>query len=166
MALNDRDKLFAELYIKHHFNARAAYLELQPACKNPQVASSGATRIMRKEGFHEYLYERVDQIKHESGLVASQQEVLEFFTDVMRGKLSRKRDVVAGIEVVTVEDKPGVNESLRAADSLAKVYGLNRAEQTVELGDNATKAISDMTMAERITLLREAVREVDGLDDS
>lgn len=166
MALNERDKLFAELYIKHHFNAREAYLELQPSCKNEKVASSGATRIMRKDGFQEYLCERVEHIKRESGLVASQQEVLEFFTRVMRGELARKRQVVAGTEVLAVEDKPGVNDSLRAAESLAKVYGLNKAEQTVELGDNAAKAMNDMTMAERVALLREAVRELDELNDS
>ena len=65
----------------------------------------------------------------ESSLIATQDEVLQYLTSVMRGESQTTDTVLVGIgdgcqEVQEVEKKPSEKDRLKAAELLGKRYGL------------------------------------------
>ena len=98
---------------------RAGYSE-----KNARVI---AAQNLSKLNIQEYISERMAE--KEDKLIAKQDEVLRYFTSVMRGEsyssvLARTID---GSEEV-IEKPPDEKERLDAAKQLAKRYGLDREE--------------------------------------
>lgn len=96
-----------------------------------------ATENLQKPNIQEYLTARMAE--KESDLIASQDEVLKYLTEVMRGKsyssvLARECD---GSEIV-IEKKPDEKERLKAAELLGKRYGLytDKIETDVDLDLN------------------------------
>lgn len=86
-----------------------------------------ASENLAKPNIQKYIEERMDE--KESELIAGQDEVLRYFTSVMRGEsyssvLARRED---GSEEV-IEKPPDEKERLDAAKQLAKRYGLDREE--------------------------------------
>lgn len=98
---------------------RAGYLE-----KNARVTAS---KLLTNANIQKYIADRMAE--KEADLIASQDEVLKYFTSVMRGEsyssvLARCED---GSETV-IEKPPDEKERLDAAKQLAKRYGLDREE--------------------------------------
>ena len=65
----------------------------------------------------------------ESSLIATQDEVLQYLTSVLRGESQTTDTVLVGIgegcqEVQEVEKKPSEKDRLKAAELLGKRYGL------------------------------------------
>lgn len=65
----------------------------------------------------------------ESSLIATQDEVLQYLTSVLRGESRTTDTVLVGIgdgyqEVQEVEKKPSEKDRLKAAELLGKRYGL------------------------------------------
>ena len=96
-----------------------------------------ATENLQKPNIQEYLTARMAE--KESDLIASQDEVLKYLTEVMRGKsyssvLARDYD---GSEIV-IEKPPDEKERLKAAELLGKRYGLytDKIETDVDLDLN------------------------------
>lgn len=166
MPLDERDKEFANLYVKNRFNGKAAYYELNQRCNSDNSARASASRLLNKDGMRNYISEIARNVRDNSDMVASQEEVLLFFSSVMRGDIKRRREVIAGgAGLIEVEETPTVAESLRAAEALARAYGLNELRQRIEVG-NSVKEVATMTMAEKIKLLKAAVKEISDINDS
>ena len=92
-----------------------------------KTANRIATENLSKPVIKEYISERMAE--KEDNLIAKQDEVLRYFTSVMRGEsyssvLARQED---GSETV-IEKPPDEKERLDAAKQLAKRYGLDREE--------------------------------------
>lgn len=86
-----------------------------------------ASENLAKPNIQKYIKERMDE--KDAELIASQDEVLRYFSSVMRGEsrssvLARCED---GSEEV-IEKPPDEKERLDAAKQLAKRYGLDREE--------------------------------------
>ena len=86
-----------------------------------------ASENLAKPNIQKYIADRMAE--KEADLIASQDEVLKYFTSVMRGEsyssvLARCED---GSETV-IEKPPDEKERLDAAKQLAKRYGLDREE--------------------------------------
>ena len=98
---------------------RAGYSE-----KNARVV---AAQNLTKLNIQEYISERMAE--KEDNLIAKQDEVLRYFTSVMRGesRSSVLARTVEGSEEV-IEKPPDEKERLDAAKQLAKRYGLDREE--------------------------------------
>lgn len=160
MALSEKDKYFADLYIAHKFNAVSAYREYSPDCTNDRSAAACASRLLKKPGMQEYIHERAEERKNETGLIASVDDVLKFYSDVMNGTATRKKVVVVNDELVEQDVHPTFAESLRGADGLAKAYGLEKKELQVDVGYETMKAFADMTMKERLDILRATMKEI------
>lgn len=116
-------RFFCEEYIIS-LNATQAAIKAGYSEKTAQVISA---ELMQLPEIKEYIAQRMAD--KESELIAKQDEVLKYFTSVMRGEsrssvLARQFD---GSEKV-IEKPPDEKERLRAAENLAKRYGLNIEE--------------------------------------
>lgn len=92
-----------------------------------KTAMEQGYQLLQKTSVQEYIADRMAE--KETELIASQDEVLRYFTSVMRGEssssvLARQED---GSETV-IEKPPDEKERLDAAKQLAKRYGLDREE--------------------------------------
>ena len=95
----------------------------------------------------------------ETGVIASIDEVLRFYSDVMSGNAVRKKIVVMNNDFVETDEHPTFTDSLRAADGLAKAYGLVKGETKIDVGDKTLKAISEMSMKEKKAILEAAAKD-------
>ena len=159
MALNDREKLFADLYIKlgnaYQAALQAGYKKTtaKDASKwvNPEEnlkKPNGKTKY--KQEVREYIDARMAE--KEKKLIADQDEVLKYLTAVMRGKSVSEVVVVEGVgegcsEARTMEKAPDEKERLKAAELLGKRYGLYtdkiEADVDMELNINIDYGDSD-----------------------
>ena len=92
-----------------------------------KYAHTNAAKLLQNTTIKDFIADRMAEKKDE--LIATQDEVLRYFTSVMRGKsrssvLARQID---GSEKVIVKP-PDEKERLKAAENLAKRYGLNEEE--------------------------------------
>ena len=92
-----------------------------------KYAHTNAAKLLRITTIKDFIAERM--AKKEDNLIAKQDEVLRYFTSVMRGEsrssvLARQED---GSEAV-IEKPPDEKEKLKAAENLAKRYGLDTEE--------------------------------------
>lgn len=108
--MNERHKAFADYYIESQ-NGTESYKRAYPNCKKDATARVNASKLLTKPNIQEYIRERLES--KEADRIASQDEVLEFLTRVMRGE---------------VEDQLGletpVKERNKAAELLGKRYAL------------------------------------------
>lgn len=154
MALNDREKLFVEYYIKigeaYPAALEAGYKKstalnaskwINPdLLKNPNEKERKKYKPEIRSAIDERMKEK------ESELIADQDEVLKYLTSVMRGKSNASvlaRDEVGADRVI--EKPPDEKERLKAAELLGKRYGLytDRIEQEVDMDLNITVDYGD-----------------------
>lgn len=148
MALNDRERLFVEYYIKlgeaYPAALEAGYKESTAlnASKwiNPEILKNPNERERKK--YKPEVRAAIDarMAEKESELIAGQDEVLKYLTAVMRGKTQAEVVVVENIgdymsQARTMQKAPDEKERLKAAELLGKRYGLytDRIEQDVDM---------------------------------
>lgn len=107
MALTPRQKKFADLYIKLGNATEAA----RQAGYNAKSARQMGTENLTKPSISAYIAKRM--VKQDAQRVASADEVLEFYTSVMRGE---KKDQF-GLD-------SSLADRLKAADSLMKRWNM------------------------------------------
>ncbi len=118
--LKERQKLFCDEYLID-LNATQAAIRAGYAEK---YAHTNAPKLLDNPKIKKYLAERMSEKKSE--LIATQDEVLQYYTSVMRGQstssvLARQYN---GSEKV-IQKPPDEKERLKAADALAKRFGLD-----------------------------------------
>ena len=123
MKLTAKQKIFCDEYIIRH-NATQAAIKAGYAQK---TAYAIGAENLRKPKIQDYISERMKQ--KESSLIATQDEVLQYLTSVLRGESQTIDTVLVGIgegcqEVQEVEKKPSEKDRLKAAELLGKRYGL------------------------------------------
>lgn len=136
MALKDREKLFADLYIKLG-NAYQAALQAGYAKTTAKDASKWVNpeeNLKKPNGKSKYKPEVREYIdsrmaEKEATLIADQDEVLKYLTAVLRGESKSEVVVVEGCgegcsEARTMQKAPDEKERLKAAELLGKRYGL------------------------------------------
>ena len=120
--MTEKQQKFADEYIIS-LNATQAYKKAYPNVKRDKVAQVNGSRLLSKAIIKAYIDEQLEKLKSER--VADQQEVLEFLTDVMRGKITEPLLVLDGNGYQKViESKPNVSTRRSAAVDLGKRYGL------------------------------------------
>ena len=82
-----------------------------------------------------------------SAAIASQNEVLEFLTKTLRGELEEECVVVEGkgegvSRATKVKKQVTPNDRLKAANMLAKRYGLDK--QVIEIQEHVIKVVDDI----------------------
>ena len=105
-----------------------------------KTAKQIATENLSKPAIKQYLAERMAE--KESKLIAKQDEILKYYTSVMRGESLSEVVVVENIgdftsRARTLQKHPDEKERLKAADALAKYYGLDKkTEGDTEVADD------------------------------
>lgn len=123
MKLTAKQKIFCDEYIIS-LNATQAAIK---AGYSKKTARKIAAENLTKPVIQNYISERMKQ--KESSLIATQDEVLQYLTSVLRGESQTTDIVLVGIgdgyqEVQEVEKKPSEKDRLKAAELLGKRYGL------------------------------------------
>lgn len=108
--MKESHKAFADYYIETQ-NGSESYKKAYPKCKSDATARTNASNLLTRTDIQGYIQERM--ATKETARIASQDEVLEFLTSVMRGE---------------VLDQLGFETSVRdrkdAAVQLGKRHGL------------------------------------------
>lgn len=123
MKLTAKQKLFCDEYIIS-LNATQAAIK---AGYSKKTARKIAAENLTKPVIQSYISERMKQ--KESSLIATQDEVLQYLTSVLRGESQTTDTLLVGMgdgyqEVQEVEKKPSEKDRLKAAELLGKRYGL------------------------------------------
>lgn len=123
MKLTEKQKLFCDEYIISLNATQAA----KKAGYSKKTARKIAAENLTKPVIQNYISERMKQ--KESSLIATQDEVLQYLTSVLRGESQTTDTLLVGMgdgyqEVQEVEKKPSEKDRLKAAELLGKRYGL------------------------------------------
>lgn len=156
--MNEKLKEFADLYLAKDFNATEAAFSTG-RYKDKSTAKAAASRMLKNPEVQKYIRSRTEERMVETGVIASIDEVLKFYSDVMSGNAVRKKIVVMNNDFVETDERPTFTDSLRAADGLAKAYGLVKGETKIDVGDKTLKAISEMSMKEKKAILEAATKD-------
>lgn len=123
MKLTEKQKIFCDEYI---ISLNATQAAIKAGYAEKTAYAIGAENL-KKPKIQDYISERMKQ--KESSLIATQDEVLQYLTSVLRGESQTIDTVLVGIgegcqEVQEVEKKPSEKDRLKAAELLGKRYGL------------------------------------------
>ena len=126
--LTDQQKAFADFYLETGNATEAAKL----AGYSEKTAYSQGGRLLKHVEVSAYIQERMAQ--QDASRVASADEVLRFYSSVMRGQ---EKDAF-GLD-------PSLADRLKAADSLMKRYAIGAEKQkgTLEKLDSLLKEMHD-----------------------
>lgn len=116
--LTDRQKTFVEKLIKCGSKTQA-YKEAGYSCKKTNTACREANKLLNNPRVAAYYQKLLDE-KH-SNNIADAEEVLRFYTSVMRGEIKDAFNL-----------DPTLADRLKAADALAKRYQLFTQKLEVE----------------------------------
>lgn len=125
--LTDKQKRFCDEYlcdmnatqaaIRAGYSKRTAYRTGADNLKKPQIRAYIDKRMAEKD----------------AELIATQNEVLQYLTSVMRGKSVAVEVVVDGEGAKLIEKEPSEMERIKAADQLAKCHGLYRDKDKMKI---------------------------------
>lgn len=123
MKLTEKQKIFCDEYI---ISLNATQAAIKAGYAEKTAYAIGAENL-KKPKIQSYISERMKQ--KESSLIATQDEVLQYLTSVLRGESQTTDILLVGMgdgyqEVQEVEKKPSEKDRLKAAELLGKRYGL------------------------------------------
>ena len=133
--MNLKQKRFVDEYLID-FNATQSAIR---AGYSRQTAYSQGQRLLKHVEVKNEIEKR--RKEKESELIATQDEVLRYFTSVLRGESESEVVVIEGdgdgcSSARKIKKKPDEKERLKAGENLAKFYGLNvaKVEGSIDLG--------------------------------
>ena len=122
-----KQRKFADEYIISG-NATESYKRAYPSVKKDSAANTNASRMLRNAKVKSYIDERLKEI--ESAKTATQQEVIEYLTSVMRGE-HKEQTLIGrgqGFQEKTYIDV-SAKDRLKAADLLNKIHQARESKQ-------------------------------------
>ncbi len=127
MKLNERQRRFADEYII----SGVAYSAAIKAGYTEKYAKTHSHALLENIGIRAYIDERLDALK--SSKVADQQEVMEFLSSVLRGKVAETIPLGMGMgEQSLVKKELDGSDRIKAAELLGKRYAMWTEKQQVE----------------------------------
>lgn len=120
--LTEKQKRFADLYIETG-NGADSYRSAGYSVKSDNAAAVEASKLLRNPKVKSYI-DRLIAEKDEKR-IAKQDEILEFLTNVLRGKESEEIPLGLGMgEQRLVQKELDGKERIKAAELLGKRYGM------------------------------------------
>lgn len=143
VALNEKQKLFYKEYV---VDTNATQSAIRAGYSKKTAYSQGQRLLKNVEG-QKYLEELMAE--KEKTLIASQDEVLQHLTMVLRGESKSEEIVVEGIGEGCSRAKimmkgPSEKDKLRAAELLGKRYGLFRDKVEINGIDEEKKRLDEI----------------------
>lgn len=127
MKLNERQRRFVDEYLID-LNATQAAIR---SGYSERTAYSQGQRLLKHVEIKSLIDERYKE--HQEKNIADQEEILQFLSDVIRGKATGRLKVgVGGGAEEVIDEKPSMPERIKAAEQLGKRYGMwtDKVEQT------------------------------------
>lgn len=122
MALNEKQKIFADEYL---IDLNATQAAIRAGYSNKTAYSQGQ-RLLKDDEIKSYIENRLEE--KEKSRIASQDEVLQYLTRVIRGESTASVVVIEAFGDTTkareMDKAPDEKERLKAAELLGKRYGL------------------------------------------
>ena len=112
MKLTPKQKAFCDEYLID-LNATQAYIRAGYAVKDENVAAINSSRLLSYAKIQGYLKERMEN--KDNNRIASQDEVLEYLTRVLRGEEKEEN-------IVTLQDKEYEGKNMTVAERIETVY--------------------------------------------
>ena len=116
MKLNLRQKKFCEYYVASGNATESAKLAGYKGKNLNNIASENLAKL----GIRKYIEELNDKMKNSR--IAKAEEVLEFLTDLLRGKI--KEEVIVNGKSQTITKEADLKDRVKAAELLGKRYML------------------------------------------
>ncbi|WP_217597283.1 terminase small subunit [Cohnella sp. GbtcB17] len=128
--LPEKQKRFADFYVELG-DATEAYVRAGYVIKSRNVAKSAASRLLTNVNVRAYIEQLI--ASKDSDRIAKQDEVLEFLTNVLRGKVQEDFPLGMGMgeQRLVKKDLDG-KDRVKAAELLGKRYGIWVDKQQVE----------------------------------
>jgi phage terminase small subunit len=125
--LTIKQKRFADLYIETG-NKTQSYIDAGYKASSREVAEANARKLLGKYSVEQYINNRMEELEQES--IASQTEVLQYLTRVMRGE---------------EKDQFGLEASLKDRTDCAKLLGQKYGtfKEKVDITGNIPVVIED-----------------------
>lgn len=122
MAMTEKQKLFAEEYLKD-LNGSRAYKAAYPNVKKDGAARSRASELLKRPEIKAYIDRKLEEIHNENTATAA--EIMEYLTSVVRGKSKSSVLALCGEgQQRTIIKAPDEKEKLKAAELIGKRYGM------------------------------------------
>lgn len=122
--LTVKQRRFADYYIELG-NAEEA------AKKAGYSARGNTTKLLQNTTIRQYIQQRMAEKDKER--IASQDEILEFLTKVLRGEVTEEIPIGKGEGFFELEDKtPSIKDRVKAAELLGKRYAMWTDKQQIE----------------------------------
>ena len=139
-ALTPQEAIFIDEYLIS--NGRQAYIKAYPN-SNPNIASQNAQRVLNKEYINSEIKYRMEINKKAS--IAEADEILQYFTSVMRGEVKDQ----FGLEASLGERTKAAQElAKRKIDIANRVNGNEQATVTIKLDWSRDKEDTEATEEE------------------
>lgn len=119
MPLTEKQKRFCDAYIARGNATRAAV----DAGYSQKTAGSIGSENLKKPELRAYIDDQLEKL--ESSRIANAQEVLQYWTAVMRGEHTDTIPVLCGDGAQELKEKPAdEKDRIKASENLAKVLGM------------------------------------------
>lgn len=125
--LTPKQQAFCDFYIETGNATEAA----RKAGYSEKTARFIGQENLTKPNIKSYIAERMAEKEKER--IASQDEVLEFLTKVMRGEVTEETPIIMKDKWVMTDKEPSIRERVKAAEQLGKRYALWTDKQEVEV---------------------------------
>ena len=121
--LTARQQKFADYYIECGNASEAA----KRAGYSDKYSATHTTKMLNNANVKAYINEQMDKLQKDS--IASADEVLQYLTSVMRGEQLEEENIIGKSGVYKATKQVTPKDRLKAADLLAKRYGLQQPDE-------------------------------------
>ncbi|MEH7251905.1 terminase small subunit [Neobacillus niacini] len=128
MKLTEKQKRFADYYIETGNGAESARRAGYKGSNHDNIA----TENLRKLAIKKYIEDRIAE--KDKQRIASQDEVLEFLTGVMRGEETETVPIFAKDHFEMIDNTPSIKDRTKAAELIGKRYKLWIEKKEIEGG--------------------------------
>lgn len=148
MKLTEKQRRFADYYIESG-NATQSYIDAGYKATKRTVAEANARKLLGNYSVKKYIEERMEELKSER--IADQQEILEYYTRVMRGEeleehaftITQKRfddegNMSLEESLETIKLEPKTRDKNKAAEMLGKRLALWTDKQEIDVNGAVT----------------------------
>lgn len=117
--LTTKQKAFADYYIETG-NATESYKQAGYSVKSDNAAGVEGHKLLKNPKVRAYIDKRLAE--KEAKRIASQDEILEFLTKVMRGEVTEEIPVTMKDSWEMADKQPSIKDRVKAAELLGKRY--------------------------------------------
>ena len=144
--MTEKQKLFCDEYLKD-LNATRAYKEIYKI-KNDNSARALSSKLLTNINIKNYIDQKLAEI--ESKKIADVEEVLQYFTSVVRGESESEYVVIEGYgdgvsRATTISKTPDEKDRLKAAELLGKYHSIfkDKVDVSVKKYEDYIKDVED-----------------------